>query len=81
MTWEIVAALITLVLFLITEGGVIFKLSATLAKLQVSIDTLNNLLNDFKSGNADEHKAFAEKLFELEKRLHEVEFIHTTQCG
>lgn len=80
MTWEIIAGLITLVLFLITEGGVIFKLSTTLAKLQASIDSLNNILNDFKGNNSEEHKAFSEKLFELEKRLHEVEF-HSSQCG
>lgn len=77
MTWEIIAGLITIVLFLITEGGVIFKLSSTLAKLQTSIDALNKILDEFKGDNASEHKKFNDILFNHEGRLHDLE----TKCG
>lgn len=58
---------------MVTVGAVIFKLSGTLSRLQSTLDTLNKILEEFKTINNNEHQAFADKLFELEKRLHTLE--------
>lgn len=73
MTWEILAALITIVSCLIALGGVLVKLVVTLTKLNV---TLTALQEDLKSHKESAHEKFTrigKQLTDHEIRIHDLE--------
>ena len=55
MTWETVAALISMVTVGIAIGRVIANLSRTLTKLNCSVDSLNSALQSFIERSEREH--------------------------
>ena len=55
MTWETMAALITVALAGISIGKVVYELSKTLTKLNCSVEILNASLSALTSENSDEH--------------------------
>lgn len=60
----------------VSVGAVIFKLSGTLSELQTTLNSLNNILKEFKELNQNEHGEFRAKFEEVEKRIGELECIH-----
>ncbi len=73
MTWEMIAALISIVGSLIALGKVLAKLIGTLTKLD---DTLIALKADFdrlRDGNKEAHRTIFSKLDEHSSRLTELE--------
>lgn len=84
MTWEILAALITIVGCLVTLGTVLVKvtnkLTQTLTKLDDTISNLQEELGDLKSHNKESHERIYnrldvhdEKLSDHETRIHDLE--------
>lgn len=68
MTWETMAALITIVGSLITLGGVLTKLVNTLTKLDATINYLKNDVDRLREGNHESHRRIYARLDELEHR-------------
>lgn len=62
MTWEIVAAFITLATALVTLGGVLARLMRTLTKLECAIDNFAGAIEDMKARSAKTHERIFAKL-------------------
>ena len=73
MTWELLAALITIVSCLIALGGVLVKLITTLTKLNVTLDALQNDTKEHKAEAKSEFKNIHETLNNHETRIHDLE--------
>lgn len=77
MTWEILAALITIVGCLVTLGTVLVKvtnkLTQTLTGLDDTLKHLQRELNDFKSANKESHSRIYSRLDEHDKTLEDHE--------
>lgn len=84
MTWEILAALITIVGCLVTLGTVLVKVTNKLTQTLTALDdTINNLqkeLGEFKTHNKESHlriydrlEVHDEKLSDHETRIHDLE--------
>lgn len=69
MTWEIFLGIVALVGFLISIGGIIFKLSRVLTSLEATVKSLTETLQDSKTDRKDMHK----KLDNHETRLVKLE--------
>lgn len=65
MTWEILAALITICGFLITLCTLVFKLSKALTAIEAAITALK----EFKTDSKAEHKTMHDKIEDHEKRI------------
>ena len=73
MTWEIALGIFALVTFVGSVSVWIFKLSRTLAILEITIKTLNVTLTDFKTNNKESHKELNHKYDAHEERLNDHE--------
>ena len=69
MTWEIFLGIVALVGFLISIGGIIFKLSRVLTSLDVTVKGLSETLKDSKTDRKEMH----EKLDDHETRIVKLE--------
>lgn len=56
MTWEIFLGIVALVGFLISIGGIIYKLSKVLTSLDITVKGLSETLKDSKSDRKEIHK-------------------------
>lgn len=65
MTWEIFLGIVALVGFLISIGGIIYKLSKVLTSLDVTVKGLSETLKDSKT----DRKKMHEKLEDHETRI------------
>lgn len=73
MTWEIIAALITIVSCLIALGGVLVKLVVTLTKLNVTLTALQEDLKMHKNRAREKFERIGERLDDHEMRIHDLE--------
>ena len=73
MTWDILAALITIVGSLIGLGTVLAKLIKTLTKLDITLTQLQRELNEFKTDNKESHSRIWDKLDDHDERIHNLE--------
>jgi septal ring factor EnvC (AmiA/AmiB activator) len=69
VTWEIFLGIVALVGFLISIGGIIFKLSRVLTSLEATVNSLKETLDDSK----DDRKGMHKKLDNHETRLTKLE--------
>lgn len=69
MTWEILAALITICGFLITLCTLVFKLSKALTAIEAAISALK----EFRTDSKIEHKEMHDKLEDHETRIGKLE--------
>lgn len=69
MTWEIFLGISALVAFVGSIGGIVFKLSKTLAILETTIRTLADTLKDFKVNSHQTHQTLFTKVENQEKRI------------
>lgn len=69
MTWEILAALITICGFLITLCTLVYKFSKALTALETAV----TVLKEDKTDNKDEHKKMRGKLEDHETRIGKLE--------
>jgi septal ring factor EnvC (AmiA/AmiB activator) len=69
MTWEIFLGIVALAGFLISIGGIIFKLSRVLTSLEATVKSLKEMLDDSKDDRQGMHK----KLDNHETRLVKLE--------
>lgn len=69
MTWEILAALITIVSCLVAVGGVFAKLITTLTKLALSVDNLARSQEAQKADAKREHEHLNEKINRNRERI------------
>ena len=74
MTWETLAALITIALAGISVGKVIYGLSKTLTKLNCSVEILNSSLSALTCENSDEHRELFGAVDELYEKMREFEY-------
>ena len=73
MTWEILAALITIVGSLTALGSVLAKLVRTLTKLDDTLIRLKEDVDNLRDCNRESHKRNYEKLDLCEARISELE--------
>ena len=73
MTWEILAALITIVGSLTALGSVLAKLVRTLTKLDDTLIRLKEDVDILRDCNRESHKRIYEKLDLCEERISELE--------
>ena len=73
MTWEILAALITIVGSLTALGSVLAKLVRTLTKLDQTLKRLKEDVDNLRDCNRESHKRIYEKLDLCEERISELE--------
>ena len=73
MTWEILAALITIVGSLVTLGTVLAKLTKTLTKLDITLAQLQKELGEFKADSKETHKEIWHELDNHDVRIHKLE--------
>lgn len=73
MTWEIVTGIIALVGFVVTIATISSKQSGLLAKLEATLNALNETLEELKENNRASHKDIYEKIGNHEKRVAEIE--------
>lgn len=73
MTWEILAALITIISCLIALGGVLVKLVRTLTQLDDTMKQLRADLDRQRDENKESHKRIYDKLDDHEHRIVELE--------
>lgn len=82
MTWEILAALITIVGCLVAVGGVFAKLITTLTKLSVSVDNLARSQEAQKVDAEREHEHLNDKINRNRERIDDHETrIHDLERG
>ncbi len=74
MTWEILAAFITLLLAGISVGKLIYELSKTLTKLNCSVEMLNSSLSALTSENKQDHEELFGAVQELYDNYREIMF-------
>lgn len=70
MTWEIFLGIVALVGFLISIGGIIYKLSKVLTSLDITVKGLSETLKDSKTDRKEIHK----KIDDHEQRIGKLEF-------
>ena len=73
MTWEILAALITIVGSLVALGTVLAKLVRTLTKLDDTLISLKSDVDRLRESNHESHKRIYEKLDGCSVRITELE--------
>ena len=73
MTWEIVMGIIALVGFVTTVATVASKQSGILAKLEATLNALNETLEELKENNRARHKDIYNKISDHESRVSEIE--------
>lgn len=80
MTWEIIAALISIATVLVTLGCVLARLMRTLTKLECAIDSFSTAIDEMKGRSAKTHErifakldAHAEALAKHDVRIHDLE--------
>ncbi len=80
MTWEILAALITVVLALVTLGGVLARFMRTLTKLECAINSIQQTADRFEKNSDKTHaemygvlESHHQRLDEHETRIHDLE--------
>ena len=73
MTWEIVTGIIALVGFVVTIATISSKQSGLLAKLETTLNALNETLEELKENNRESHKDIYNKLSDHETRVAEIE--------
>ena len=76
MTWEIVTGIIALVSFVVTIATISSKQSGILAKLEATLNALNETLEELKENNRASHKDIYSKLSEHDKRISKLEVYH-----
>lgn len=69
MTWEIVAAILTLLGGFISVGTLVWKLAAAVNKLECTV----NSLHEWVEKQSEKNKAFYERLENHEKRIYSLE--------
>lgn len=74
MTWEIVAGLIALCGTAISLGGVLAKLIRTLTRLDVTLASLERLVNEDRRINTAEHADIRSRLDNHEGRITKLEY-------
>lgn len=70
MTWEIFLGIVALVGFVVSIGGIIYKLSKVLTSLDITVKGLSETLKDSKSDRKEMHK----KIDDHETRINVLEF-------
>lgn len=80
MSWEIVVGIITLVTFVITVGTLLFKLSAVLTRLDVTVKDMQEANKADRKRKEAEHEeifdtldAHGQQLNNHEMRIHDLE--------
>lgn len=82
MTWAIVAGIITLAGFVISIGTLVFKLSAVLTRLDVTVKDMGESFRADRKAKEKEHAEMHETLDDHEKRLQKHELrIHDLERG
>lgn len=76
MTWEIVVGIISLVGFVVSIATISSKQSGLLAKLEATLNALNETLEELKENNRASHKDIYEKIGNHEKRISKLEVYH-----
>lgn len=76
MTWEIVAGISVLLGMAATIISAAAKLSRSLAALDTSIKTLNQIMSEQTKNNREQHKEFYHKLDDHEGRIIILEHKH-----
>lgn len=69
MSWEIVLGIIALVGLIGTFVGVAWKISTTLATLDVTIRTLRQTLDELRADSKETHGDIYEKINDHDKRI------------
>ena len=69
MTWEIVAAILTLLGGFISVGTLVWKLAAAVNKLECTV----NSLHEWVEKQSEKNRAFYERLENHEKRIYSLE--------
>lgn len=69
MTWEIVVGIIALVGFVVSIGALLFKLSAVLTRLEVTVKDMQEANAADRKCKEAEHKEMYDALDEHEKKL------------
>ena len=69
MTWEIVVGIISLVGFVLSIGTLLFKLSAVLTRLDVTVKDMQSANATDRKIKEAEHKEFFKTLENHEKKL------------
>lgn len=73
MTWEIVTGIIAFAGFIITTMTIASKQSGIMAKLEATLQALNETLEELKENNRASHKDIYNKLGDHEKRVGAIE--------
>lgn len=73
MTWEIVVGLIALIGCFATIGGMVWKISAILSKLEAAVNELTHAVDLIRGENRSEHREIKEALADHEKRIVKLE--------
>lgn len=76
MTWEIVTGIIALVGCATTIITISSKQSGILAKLEATLQALNETLEELKENNRASHKDIYNKLGDHDKRIAKLEVYH-----
>lgn len=76
MTWEIVTGIIALVGFVVTIATVSSKQSGILAKLEATLNALNETLEELKENNRASHKDIYNKIGDHDRRIAKLETYH-----
>lgn len=73
MTWETVAAVISVITVGIAVGKIIYGLSQTLTRLNCAVENLNSTLNALTVDNEREHEELYGELYALREKIRETE--------
>ena len=73
MTWEIVVGIIALVGFVASIGGMVWKLSALISRLEAAVRALADAVDNLRGDNAAEHGEMTAQLRDHEKRIGRLE--------
>ena len=76
MTWEIVTGIIAFAGFVITIATISSKQSGIMAKLEATLQALNETLEELKENNRASHKDIYNKLGDHDKRISKLEVYH-----
>ena len=76
MTWEIALGIFALVGFVISIVTVAGKQAGLLAKLEATLNALNETLEELKENNRASHKDIYNKIGEHDKRISKLEVYH-----
>lgn len=79
MTWEIVLGIIALCSFIGVVCGYVSKLSNTLATLTATLKGLQQLLDEFRKANSENHREIFSRLDAHESRISRLEGMEDTK--